>query len=353
MDFTEDERLIQLFEQRQANLLQEKTLRDEVEGLKQKVVDLEQQRVKDFQYITEQSNLIRRYRALLKTFMKPNSLGDSLASPVPARPPVPASSVFLTKGSDFPLDLSETDSPEVDVSRTKRKAAAMPRHMKKIRIEQDKSSSSAASDEPVSSSSNVSREDEEKEKCFSETPMARPLTRAQLRKSRRGLGALGLGERTKRRSKSPVSQRVPRPGGRGREVVARAMRALKQKRINQIIDQSKIKYPTSYDDYRETHIGQVIWDTIVRCFRKSEGAMVTDSMIIEEGGKNLLTDKDKPFLDKKMLHRYFSYPFTFEGTEDEQTMVVRPVTNADEKTWVVFMPEWLRQQLEDDALLGL
>ena len=125
----------------------------------------------------------------------------------------------------------------------------------------------------------------------------------------------------------------------------------KLRRLNQLIEQSKIKYPTQSDGYRETAIGQTIWDTIIKCFRKQKGAMITEKMIIEESGHHALIRPNELFLNQKMISSYFTFPFTF--SDSEQTMTVRPLTTAQGQSWLVIMPDWLKSQIVQDVIYDI
>jgi len=267
MDLEEDARLIELFQKQQQQANDSKGLQDEVDRLQSQVQTLNDKLKAKFLVISEQADIIRRYRSLLRKSIE--DLPSGVLDAMPVVPVVPVISAVPVVVPPSPV-LSEKD-PD--------------------------------SNEPLSTSSSDSPCDAKESK----------------RKKRK---------------------RVP--------VLTKAKSAIKLRRLNQIVDQSKIKRPTQADDYRETHVGQAIWNAIIRCFENSDGGLVTEDMIIQAGGKNLLTNKDKPFLDKKMINRYFSYPFTF--TEEDETMVVRPLTTADNKSWVVFLPDWLQKKLSEEAL---
>ena len=119
----------------------------------------------------------------------------------------------------------------------------------------------------------------------------------------------------------------------------------KVQRLNQLIEHSQIKYPTTKDGMPETLIGQKIWNTIIQCFRKYPGGLVTEQMIIQEGGKNLLHRSNEYYLDKSMIHRFFTHKFSFQN--QDQTISVRPLAGG---SWIVIMPEWLQIQLKNDCL---
>mgnify|MGYP007080331508 CR=1 FL=1 len=116
---------------------------------------------------------------------------------------------------------------------------------------------------------------------------------------------------------------------------------VKAKRLNDLIDQSQIKYPTYQDHtYKETAIGQAIWDTILKCFQKAPTGIITEEMIVKEGGKHVFATNDEPFLDKKKLQRYFTHPFTY--LESDKTMTIRSLITADGPSWLVFLPSWFK-----------
>lgn len=122
----------------------------------------------------------------------------------------------------------------------------------------------------------------------------------------------------------------------------------KMRRLNEIKEQQKIRYPTTDDDYVDTHIGQTIWKAILRCFQKSHGNIVTEAEIIAECGKCLLTDSEKPFLNKEKISQYFTYPFKCK--DSDQVMTVREYgmsQTTEEKSWIVLMPEWFQMEVEN------
>jgi len=122
---------------------------------------------------------------------------------------------------------------------------------------------------------------------------------------------------------------------------------IKLRRLNEIAEQNQIKFPTADDmNYKDTAIGQTIWSTIVKCFRKYPGGMITENMIIEEGGKHVFNPKEY-FLDKKMIHKYFTHPFKYK--EDDKKMSIRPVLMAHGLTsWMVLIPDWLKAEFREE-----
>lgn len=122
---------------------------------------------------------------------------------------------------------------------------------------------------------------------------------------------------------------------------------LKSMRLNEIIEQSQIKYPTAADStYKELAIGQTIWWTIIRCFKKNLGGLISESMIMSETGKHVLFKQKEPFIDKNMIHRFFSHPFSFDV--NDKTIQVRQLLCNKQQSWLVMMPEWLRVEIEHE-----
>ena len=109
------------------------------------------------------------------------------------------------------------------------------------------------------------------------------------------------------------------------------------------IEGEKIRYPTAEDNYEDYLIGQTIWKTILRCFRKNPGAMITSDIIIQEGGNLVLTDKRQPYLDYEKLSQYFTFPFQF--SDENKTITVRKLATVDSLKWMVFLPEWYAKEL--------
>ena len=129
-----------------------------------------------------------------------------------------------------------------------------------------------------------------------------------------------------------------------------AMSTAKSNRLQELVQQNCVRYPTAHDDYREIHIGQAIWRAIIRAFKSHHGSMVTTNMIIAEGGSNVMSlpgQKPRPFLTVKMIDRYFSYPFSV--VENDPTFTVRPLATEKGREWVVLMPEWVQKKIEDES----
>lgn len=122
---------------------------------------------------------------------------------------------------------------------------------------------------------------------------------------------------------------------------------IKLRRLNEIVEQNQIKFPTAEDmNYKDTAIGQTIWSTIIKCFRKYPGGMITENMIIEEGGKHVFNPREN-FLDKKMVHKYFTHPFQYN--DNDKKMAIRPVLMANGLTsWMVLIPDWLKDQFRQE-----
>jgi hypothetical protein len=119
------------------------------------------------------------------------------------------------------------------------------------------------------------------------------------------------------------------------------IREKKAHRLNELVDRQKIKYPTENDDYPDMVVGQLIWDTILRCFQKCPSNFITEMDIIKEGGKCLLEKSDEPFLDHAKITNYFNYPFKCK--DSDKTMVIREYglsPDSEKKSWVVVMPSW-------------
>jgi len=110
-------------------------------------------------------------------------------------------------------------------------------------------------------------------------------------------------------------------------------------RVNNLINEQKIKFPTPDDHYPEMMTGQVIWNTILRCFRKLPGNIVTEHDIIQEAGICILNDGQQPFLTHEKISNYFKFSFAIKS--DDRAIVVREYPLKDEdKSWLVVMPSW-------------
>lgn len=111
----------------------------------------------------------------------------------------------------------------------------------------------------------------------------------------------------------------------------------------EMIAEKKIRRPTQErsDGYAEITTGQTIWSVIVEFFNSNPNAsLMSETMLIRHAGNLLLGDATKPYLDSKMIHRYFSHPFTC--TDQDETMTVRTRMVEDKQVWYVFIPEWLK-----------
>lgn len=118
-------------------------------------------------------------------------------------------------------------------------------------------------------------------------------------------------------------------------------RERKIRKIYEIKEQQKIKLPTENDGYPDLLTGQLIWNTILRCFQKSHGNMVREDDIIAECGKCLLTNMHEPFLDKKKITQFFTFPFKFKDNDRSMTVREYPLSpDSHEKSWIVLMPDW-------------
>jgi hypothetical protein len=118
-------------------------------------------------------------------------------------------------------------------------------------------------------------------------------------------------------------------------------RERKIRKIYEIKEQQKIKCPTEHDGYPDILTGRLIWNTILRCFQKSHGNMVREDDIIAECGKCLLTNMNEPYLDKKKITQYFTFPFKFKDNDRAMTVREYPLSpDSNEKSWIVLMPDW-------------
>lgn len=125
--------------------------------------------------------------------------------------------------------------------------------------------------------------------------------------------------------------------------------SIKLRRIDEISEKNQIRYPTADDlTYKDTAIGQTIWSTIIKCFRKYQVGMITERMIIDEGGKHVFAPNEN-FLDRKMIQKYFTHPFTY--SDQDQRMVIRPVVTGNGKSWMVLLPDWLQTELKSEMCL--
>ncbi len=107
---------------------------------------------------------------------------------------------------------------------------------------------------------------------------------------------------------------------------------IKQRRLTELIDQFRIKYPLKSDehDFPESETARLFWHAIVECFAKLPGGILTDQMILAHMNSK----------DMKTLHRYFNHNFTM--TDQEEYMTVRPYGTHG---WLVLLPPWLHEKI--------
>lgn len=259
MDWTEDKILLEKLEKCDKLELRHR----EIAELKEQLVLKQKELDHRFKIITEQSDIIKRYRCLIKTLKLDEVSTDETCPKLNAPLPIVV-------------------PPEVKVIVKKRRREE----------EESESSDSSVSDTTIRDSDQVGK----------------PET---------------LAKEDKPHSK------------------------LKMRRLNEIAEQNQIKCPTADDmSYKDTAIGQTIWSTIIKCFRKYPGGMITENMIIEEGGKHVF-NPNQYFLDKKMIHKYFTHPFKYK--DNDRKMSIRPVLMANGITsWMVLIPDWLKAEFRHE-----
>lgn len=149
------------------------------------------------------------------------------------------------------------------------------------------------------------------------------------------------------KSSSSSAPAKPKPNNKRKNSVKKT-NIVKRTRVDRLIKEGLIKRPANSEEYSDVEMGRYIWDTIVRCFHKSPGGIVTEKQIIHEGGKEVFNADGPPFITDKKIDRYFRH--VFDIADDDQTMQVRPVHTADSSSWVVLLPDWLNEEIKNNCL---
>lgn len=113
-----------------------------------------------------------------------------------------------------------------------------------------------------------------------------------------------------------------------------------------VLTKGFITYPETEEDYPKFLEGRDIFTACKTALKHGLGGFVTEADVIAAAGDNALTDE--PVLTVEQLCEFFDYG-GHVGPKSHEIMVRRD--DSDENRWHVFMPEWLRENMEDDCIL--